>query len=152
MRSFADHVQRAAAARAVAALDVDQHLIARQMRRQRAMIAVGPASRRGSRAVSAAIRRILRGLVRGDGLLQILQPELQLIGAQLLGAAAELVAQQALDQQPQLVVLGVQFARAAAAPSRSICCSMRGSSGRASRSICTLAMMNDAAASAPAFR
>ena len=39
---FADRVQRAAATRAVVVLDVDHHLVARQMSRQGTMIAVGP--------------------------------------------------------------------------------------------------------------
>ena len=51
---------------------------------------------------------VLGGLVGGDRLLQRLQPELQLVGGQLLRPAAELVARQPLDQQSQLVVLGVQ--------------------------------------------
>jgi hypothetical protein len=55
------------------------------------------------------IRRVLPGLVLGNGLLEVLQPELQLLRAELFGTTAELVAQQALDQQSQLVVLGVQF-------------------------------------------
>ena len=71
--------------------------------------------------------------------------ELQLVRAQLLGAAAELVAQQTLDQQLQLVDLGIAFAAprlvcccsAAVTTSRSICCNVAGSSGRAARSICT---------------
>jgi hypothetical protein len=40
-------------------------------------------------------------------LFQILDPELQLIGGQLLGAAAELMAQQTLDQLLQLVDFGI---------------------------------------------
>ena len=56
------------------------------------------------------VRFVLRRLVLGDGLLEILQAELQLVGAELLRSAPELVAQQALDQQSQLVILGVQFA------------------------------------------
>jgi hypothetical protein len=62
---------------------------------------LGRASRRGR------IRRILPGLAFRNRLLQILDPEQQLIGVQLLGAAAELVAQQTLDQQVQLVDLGI---------------------------------------------
>ena len=42
------------------------------------------------------------GLVGGDRLLQRLQPELQLVGGQLLRPAAELVTGQPLDQQSQL--------------------------------------------------
>jgi hypothetical protein len=54
-------------------------------------------------------RRVLCCLVFGDALLEVLQPELELVRVELLGAAAELVAHQALDQQPQLVVLGMPF-------------------------------------------
>jgi hypothetical protein len=53
------------------------------------------------------LRSVLRRLVRGDGLLQILQRQPQLIGAQLFRAAAELLAQQTLGQQVQLVDLGI---------------------------------------------
>ena len=65
--------------------------------------------RRGPGAAGGASwrRRLLRGLVLGDGLLEILEPELQLVRAELLRPAAELPPQQALDQQPQLVVLGL---------------------------------------------
>src|SRR3954464_3955962 len=59
-----------------------------------------------SRLVRGRGRRVLLGLVFRDGLLQILDPEQQLIGVQLFGAAAELMAQQALDQQLQLVDFG----------------------------------------------
>jgi len=100
-------VQCAAAAGAVALLDVDQHLITRQMRRQRAMVAVGTGLAPWPRLVCGRIRRLLPGLAFRNGLLQILDPEQQLIGVQLLGAAAELVAQQTLDQQLQLVDLGI---------------------------------------------
>jgi hypothetical protein len=54
--------------------------------------------------------RVLPGLVGGDGLLEVLEPKLELIRAQLLGATAELVPQQTLDQQSQLVVFSVQLA------------------------------------------
>jgi hypothetical protein len=54
--------------------------------------------------------RLLPSLVLGNRLLQILEPELQLLGRELLGPAAELVVRQALDQQAKLVVLGVQLA------------------------------------------
>jgi hypothetical protein len=51
------------------------------------------------------------GLLFGDSLLQGLKSELQLLVGQLLGATAELVTRQALDQHPQLVILGVQLAQ-----------------------------------------
>ena len=96
-------MQRAAAG-AVAAPDVDQHLVARQMLRQGAVVAPG----RCRAAALLGSRRILPGLVPGDGLLEILEPELQLVRAELLRPAAELVPQQTLGQQPQLVILGLQ--------------------------------------------
>ena len=104
---FADRVQRAAAAGAVAPLDVDQNLVARQMLRQGAVVAPG---RCRTTAALLGLRRLLPGLVLGDALLEILEPELQLVRAELLRPAAELLPQQALDQQPQLVVLGLQRA------------------------------------------
>jgi hypothetical protein len=52
----------------------------------------------------------LPGLVGGDRLLEVLETELQLIRAQLLRPASELVAHKPLHQQAKLVVLGVQFA------------------------------------------
>ena len=106
---FADGVQRAAAAGTCLVLDVDHHLVARQMRRQGAMVA----RRRAPRGFGVLLRcggRILGCLALGDRLLQVLQPELQLVRAQLFGPAAEPMAHQALDQQPQFVVLGVQLA------------------------------------------
>ena len=103
---FADRRQRDTAARAVAVLDVDHHLVARQVRRQRAVVA----SRRLGAGGARRAPRLLCRLVGGDGLLEVLEPELQLIEAQLLGAATELMAQQTLDEQPQLVVLGMQVA------------------------------------------
>ena len=53
---------------------------------------------------------LLRGLVGSDSLLQLLQAELQLVRAQLLGLSTELLTREAQDQQPQLVVLGMQRA------------------------------------------
>ena len=101
---FADRVHCAAAAGAVAMFDIDQHLIARQMRRKGAVVAVGACL--APLALSVR-RRILRGFVRGDGLLQVLQCQLQLIRTQLFRAAAKLLAQQTLDQQVQLVDFGI---------------------------------------------
>ena len=126
---FADAVHGATAAWAGSVLDIDHHLIARQVRRQRTMIAgggIGP----GLACCQQPVRPRPGRLVLGDGLLQILEPELQLIGCQLFGAATELVTRQALDQQPQFVVLGVQLAQHRLQHDGA-------SSGRASRSICT---------------
>ena len=101
---LADRVHHAAAAWAIVVFNVDQHLIARQMRRKGAVVAVGACLA----PLTLVVRRcVLRSLVRGNGLLQILQCQLQLLGTQLLRAAAELLAQQTLDQQLQLVDLGI---------------------------------------------
>ena len=77
------------------------------MRGQRAMVAVGAGLAPRPRFVCGGLRRVLPGLAFRDSLLQILDPEQQLIGGQLFGAAAELLAQQTLDQQLQLVDLGI---------------------------------------------
>ena len=91
-------MQFAAAARAGLALDVDDRLDPRQMRRQRA--AVGAALARGLRAHR---RRLGLGLGRrlGFALLDLFQSQQQLIGRQRLGAAAEAVALQLLDDLDQ---------------------------------------------------
>ena len=81
-------MQRAAAARAVALLDTDQHLVAWQMLWQGAVVA----PRCWATAALLGLSRILPGLVFGDGLLEVLQPELQLVRAELLRPTAELLA------------------------------------------------------------
>jgi len=93
-----NHLQRAAEAWAVTILDIEDDLSTRQVSRQRTMIAIGAGIAPLALSTRSDIGSILAGLVRGDRLLQIFQPELQLIGPQLLGAAAEPMAQQALDQ------------------------------------------------------
>ena len=62
-------------------LDIDEHFVARQMRRQRAVIASGARGSRSAAAGRPGRGAILRRLMLGDGLLQILQTELQLIRA-----------------------------------------------------------------------
>ena len=103
---FTDHVQRTAAARALFVVDVDDDLIACQVCRQRPAIAVGslrtPPSLRW-------FRRIFGGVAFGSTLLRILQDKLQLIEVKLLRTWTITVAQQTLDQLPQLLVLSLQF-------------------------------------------
>jgi hypothetical protein len=100
---LADPVQGAAAARAGLVLDVDDGLDPGQMRRQRSAVgsppgrALGPGGRR---------RSFRPGLAGGDLLLDILQAQVQLIGVQGLGAAAEAMALQFLDDLPQPLALG----------------------------------------------
>ena len=91
--------------------DIDHHLVARQMRRQRAEITSGAGGSRFGRMVACGLGSVLGRLMLGDSLLLVLKSELQLIRRQLFGAATELVSREALDQQAQLVVLGIQFAQ-----------------------------------------
>jgi hypothetical protein len=51
--------------------------------------------------------RLLGGSHRCDSLLQVLEPELQLIRIELLGAATKLAALQLLDHRMELLDLGV---------------------------------------------
>ena len=90
---LADPVQRPLAARTRLVLDVDEHLDAGQMRRQGA---VGAAL---ARSLRAGGRRLGFGLVRRLrlALLDVFERKQQLIVRQALGAAAEAVALQILD-------------------------------------------------------
>lgn len=103
-------------------LDIDHHLIARQMRRQRTVIA-GRASAMGS-GVGAISRfgRLLSRPMLSNGLFLILKPELELFNCQLFGVRRSINSR------------SLSFS---AYKSRSICCSTAGSFGNASASICT---------------
>jgi hypothetical protein len=81
---LADAVQ-ATAAGADEAVWRDHLLDARQMRRQRAAIAGTELCRAPGRAVV----RLILGMDGGDGGLQILQSQIELLRAELLGTAAE---------------------------------------------------------------
>jgi hypothetical protein len=99
-------VQHATAARALFVVDVDDDLIAWQVCRQRTAIAVGNL---GTPPSLRRFRRIFGGVAFGSTLLRILQDKLQLIEVELLRTWPVTVAQQTLDQQPQLLILGLQF-------------------------------------------
>ncbi len=102
----ADHMQCAATAGTCLVLDIDDDLVTRQVCRQRTTIAVGyldaPPSRR-------RLCRVFGGVAFGGTLLGILQHELQLIEVELLRTGTVAMPQQTLDQQPQLLVLGLQL-------------------------------------------
>jgi hypothetical protein len=114
---FTDPMQRAVAAGAGLVLDIDDYLVACQMHRQRAAVAL---HRIGARLAWWCLRgrglclRSLRrrcsrrqsGLMLGQGLLQILHAPLERLGVELFRAAAEPVALQAGDLQPQALDLG----------------------------------------------
>ena len=103
---FTDHVQHAPAARTLLALGIDDDLEAWQVCRQRAAIAVG---RLGAPSSLRCLRRVTGGFVFRSALLLILQAKPQLIEVELLGTRAKPMAQQTLDQQQQLLVLGLQL-------------------------------------------
>ncbi len=103
-----------------------------------------------ARQASRSGRGILARLVGGDGLLQLLEGELQLILRELLGPATELVAGQALDQQPQFVVLGGELTLLEHhRPQHQL--QRRGVVGQGGEIDLHIAMMTDAAATPPAF-
>ena len=78
----------------------------RQVCRQRAAIAVG---RLGASSSFRCLRCVTGGFVFRSALLLILQAKPQLIEAELLRTWAKPMPQQTLDQQPQLLVLGLQL-------------------------------------------
>jgi hypothetical protein len=97
---FRDHVHRAAAARAALVGDVEDDLVALQMRRQVTAVALRRAACPGLRLG----RGLDRLLSRGDGsdvLLEPFQGELELLGVDALGLAAVPGADQLLDRQLQ---------------------------------------------------
>jgi hypothetical protein len=103
---LADRVQCPAAAGARFILAVDQHLEPRQVDWQGTQVtaARGPGRPRDAAPCSDLL---LRRLGRGDGLLEVLEAELQLVGVELLRAPTELAAPQLPDQEPQLLDLGL---------------------------------------------
>jgi hypothetical protein len=103
---LADPVQRATAAGTVLALDVDHDVVAWQVSRQRAAIAVGGPC---APPPLGCLCRVPGRLALGGTLLRLLQAELELIEVKPLRARAIAVAQQTADQQPQFFVLGLQL-------------------------------------------
>jgi hypothetical protein len=101
---LADHVQRAATARAGLLLRLDHHLLARQVLRQAATVAARRPTRRGRCRRAGLIRGRHRRLQR---LLDVFQAKLQLVRVEAFGAPAVQRALELLDQQLQLVDLGL---------------------------------------------
>ena len=101
-RLLADDMHRAMAARTGGVLGREDDLDARQVRRQRrARLGALPGPRRRERRIV----RLAHGLDLGDRLLDVFQGEKQLVGIELLRAAAELGTPQLVQQMTQLVVL-----------------------------------------------
>ena len=102
----ADRVQGAAAARAAPVLRLDHHLIALEMGRQVAEVAPGR-SPPGAPVRVAVLSVLPRGLGRRDLLLEVFQGELELLGIEAFGLAAELRPQELPDHQLQPLALGI---------------------------------------------
>jgi hypothetical protein len=98
---LADHMHGRPAARAIPVLGLDRHMHARQMGGKRA--AVGPTLLRAG-ASALLILLVVGGLACGDGLLDILERQGELVRVQLLGAAAELHALQLMQKMQQAIV------------------------------------------------
>ena len=82
--------------------DIDHHLDARQMRRKRSSV---HAALGGSVRPLGRIGRVTLGLAARRDLLDLFEPEQHLIFGQRLGAAAEAMALQFLDDLTQPIVL-----------------------------------------------
>jgi len=106
------------------------------LRRQGAMVAARRLSARLARQTSTGGRGVLAGLVGGDGLLQLLQGELQLVGCQLLGPATELVAVRRWISSRNLSFSGAS-SPCCSSTVRSISRRAAAAAGKASGSICT---------------
>ena len=100
---LADQVQRAAAAGAGLMLDIEPHVLARQMRRQ-----ARPIVWRLRRAASWPLKRKPGFDPRKIGV-EVFEAELQLIVIEPLGAPAELAALQLLDDELKPFDLGLRL-------------------------------------------
>jgi hypothetical protein len=98
---LADHMHGRAAAGTVGVLGRDRHVDMRQVRGKRARDAALVAARACARRILLVFDR----LVAGNGLLDVLDRQKQLLGIELLRAAAELRALQLAQQMPQAVYL-----------------------------------------------
>ncbi len=109
---LADAMLETAAAGAGLVLDIDDDLFARQMQRQRAAIDL-PLARCGLAWLRPVIL-LRRSFGRRDHLLQVLERKGELIGIKPLGAAAEAMPLQLLDNHHQPFDLAVRAIRFAA--------------------------------------
>ena len=113
---LADRVQRAPATGTCLVFDIDHYLDPRQMRRQRAAVALRRFATAQTgfgiwRSLRWCHRRLHPGRLLGQGLFQILKPMLQSLIVQPFGAAAKPVALQAGDHQLQPFNLGQRRAQ-----------------------------------------
>jgi transposase-like protein len=103
LRGFlADHMHRRAAARAIGIFGRNRHVDVRQMGRKCATIAVAPIS---ALACARRVLLVLGRLVAGNGLLDVLNGQQQLLRIELFRPAAELRTLQLPQEVAQPVVL-----------------------------------------------
>ena len=99
---LADHMHGRPAAGAIRVFRLDRHIDARQMGGKRAAIG---AALVGARSCGRRVLLVVVGLVAGNGLLDVLERQKQLLGIELLRAPAKLRALQLAQQMPQAVDL-----------------------------------------------
>jgi hypothetical protein len=99
---FADHMHGRPATRAVRVFGLHRHIDARQMSGKRATI---DAALVGPRRCRRRVLLVLAGLIPGDGLLDILKRQKQLLGIELLRTPAKLRTLQLAQQMPQAINL-----------------------------------------------
>ena len=113
---LADHVHGRAAARAGRVLGLDRHMHARQMGGKRAALG---AALFGASASALLILLVVGGFDRGDGLLDILERQGELVRVELLGPPAELHALQLTQEMLQAIDLRQRLVARRNASSRS---------------------------------
>ncbi len=99
---LADHMHGRPATGTVRVFGLDRHIHARQMGGKRAAIG---AALLGTRPCGHRVLLVVVGLVAGNGLLDILERQKQLLGIELLRTPAELRALQLAQQMPQAINL-----------------------------------------------
>jgi hypothetical protein len=99
---LADHVHRRPAAGAIGVFGLDRHIHARQMGGKRAAIGTALV---GAHPGGRRVLPVVVGLAAGNGLLDVLDRQKQLLGIELLRTAAELRALQLAQQMPQAIEL-----------------------------------------------
>jgi hypothetical protein len=101
-RLLTDHMHGRPAAGAVGVFRLDHHIHARQMGGKRSAIG---AALFAARPCGHRVLFVVGSLVAGNGLLDILECQKQLLGIELLGPPAELRALQLAQQMPQAINL-----------------------------------------------
>ena len=99
---LADHMHGRPATGTIRVFGLDRHIHARQMGRKRAAIG---AALFGARPFGHRVLLVVVGLVAGNGLLDVLDCQKQLLWIELLRTPAELRALQLMQEMPQAINL-----------------------------------------------